>query len=120
MKLKTTEIKVDKEFEKFGAKPRIFHFRDNTPFGTITIATKNTNWNWNDILTIIRECGRNSYDYYLYFHATHLMHELATQKIYGVAICDKRSQFYRQKGRVIAKGRLLKHMKRERQNDNKM
>jgi hypothetical protein len=31
--------------------------------------------------------------------------------IYGVTICDRRDTFNRQRGRIIAKGRLLKHLK---------
>jgi hypothetical protein len=44
--------------------------------------------------------------------ASYLLRNLAHNRhIYGVAICDRRDQFNRQRGRIIAKGRLLKHLK---------
>ena len=115
---KELEEELDKAFEEMGVRPRIFHFREGIPFAAITVATENANWSWKDMIGIIRECGRNSYDHYLYLHATHLMHELAIQNVYGVAICDKRDQFSRQEGRNWAKRRLLRHLKKVRGNKN--
>lgn len=43
--------------------------------------------------------------------ATWMMKELNEMGYYGVAICDSRDNFSRERGRVIAKGRLLKHLR---------
>ncbi len=46
--------------------------------------------------------------------ATRFIQGLKGTHIYGVAICDKRDQFNRQRGRIIAKGRLLSHLQDSR------
>lgn len=107
-----TEIKLDKEFEKIGVKPRIYYFVGMYPFGTVTVATDNPEHTWKDIMTyigngigggIVNEFGR----------ATRLLHTLQDSYcLYGVAICNIRDQFNRKQGRIIAKGRLLKSLKR--------
>lgn len=109
-----TEKKLDEEFERIGVKPNVYHFRDiyledTFRFTAITVAAM-ANCKKNNIINDINACGRP--DFYLHNHASHLLRGL-TARSYGVAICDKRDQFNRQRGRIIAKGRLLKHLKKE-------
>lgn len=106
-----TEIKLDKEFEKVGIKPRIYHFRDvGHQFIAITIATT---MSYEITKTAIEESLEDVY-FYTVSPATTLLEILQEEwDVFGVAICDKRDQFNRQRGRIIAKGRLLKHLKGE-------
>ena len=107
------ENKIDEELAKINVRPRIFHYtKDVAPFTAVTIAeTEGGTWTEiNDILRInlcyICELPYNK--------ATNLRVGLERYAIFGVAICDKRDQFNRQRGRVIAKGRLLKYLKKEK------
>jgi hypothetical protein len=43
--------------------------------------------------------------------ATCLIETAQDEGMYGIALCDIRDTFNRQRGRIIAKGRLLKHLK---------
>ena len=107
---KELEEELDKEFERLGIKPRVYHFRDVAPFNAITVVTDNI-WNWNDIAAYIHDCNRPCTKYQ-YNHATCLLHNLVSCDIYGVAICDSRDQFSYQEGRNWAKRRLLRHLKK--------
>lgn len=107
-KRKSGEKELDKEFEKMGVKPRVYHFKDIRRFGCVTIATEDTRYDWNDLVSFIwkytDETGFNP--------ATNLLERLRAHKnIYGVAICDKRDQFNRREGRTKAKGKLLGYLK---------
>jgi hypothetical protein len=86
------EQKLDAELEqRLRVNIRIYHFRkDVGPYTSITIVTNSvTSKNrMREILMILRKL-----------------------EIYGVSICDRRDTFNRQRGRIIAKGRLLKHFK---------
>ena len=117
MKTKT-EKKLDEEFETLGVKPRIYHFgsHNNTPlaiFTNITIALDPHKLflSWTEMHRILRDVID---DVWLFNtnRATKMIYKLASHEIYGVAICDRRDQFNRQRGRIIAKGRLLKHLKK--------
>ena len=110
---------MDTEFEKMGVRPHVYHFtHDVEPFGAITIV--------DDCEVPVggskraRSSNRRAIDNvfereYLWMQkccpATRFIQGLKLSHIYGVAICDKRDQFNRQRGRIIAKGRLLKHLK---------
>ena len=112
-----TEIKSDKEFEKLGVRPRVYHFTDGiTPFTAITtaIAPKPPHRvrTWNEIEIIVKFDIEYTTTHFRYDHASELIRRLKRHDIKGVAICDKRDQFNRQRGRIIAKGRLLKHLKK--------
>ena len=104
------EKKLDEEFEKLGIRPRIYHFRDIPLFNAVTIAIPN-NRTYEDIKNIILKTRRPGF--YVRQHAEYLLSHLGfLPDIHGVAICDIRDQFNRQRGRIIAKGRLLKHLKK--------
>lgn len=114
-----TEIKLDKEFERLKVKPHIYHFTKGVaPFVAITIAEDyqpaGSKRGWNSTRGAIDNVFKREY---LWMQkccpATRFIQGLALMHIYGVAVCDKRDQFNRQRGRIIAKGRLLKHLKEE-------
>ena len=105
------ERELDEEFEKFGIRPQIYHFRDIPLFNAVTVATPDTR-TWGDIANIILKLKRPESS--LFTAAEYLRWGLSYHlKAYGVAICDRRDPFNRKLGRIIAKGRLLKHLKKE-------
>jgi len=112
------EIDLDKEFDKLGIKLRIFHYvEDVIPFHAISIVTQNKE-SWEDVrrtLDILfhRERIDRNIDVFILNPATRLLRTLRLMDIHGVSICDKRDYFNRQRGRIIAKGRLLKHLKKK-------
>ena len=62
---------------------------------------------WDDIMGIY-----SSYiDYPVGRVATAIRNRLKVKGIHGVAICNYRDQYNKARGRVIAKGRLLKHLR---------
>ena len=131
------EIKLDEEFERLGIKPRIYHFTERVvSFNAITIVTQ-FDITWDRMWELVKESVLGKRKQYsektigeeeekptlhkadqsdttsIFNRATRLLQNLAAISFYGVAICDKRDQFNRQRGRIIAKGRLLKHLKGE-------
>jgi hypothetical protein len=110
-----TEIKLDKEFENLGIKPRVYHFTDIPLFNAVTVAIDNRKQasinSWEGVADYMRDCriivGRE------HNRATRFLEKMRRENFYGVAICDKRDQFNRQRGRIIAKGRLLKQLRKE-------
>ena len=113
MSLKEDEKKVDAEFERIGVKPCIYHFtRYMGPFGAITVVDQLHSWaDVRKVIDMERENQLRAVQ--IYDNASSMLYSLRERKIYGVAICDQRDNFDRRKGRVIAKGRLLKHLKEE-------
>ena len=106
-----TEKKLDEEFEKLGIKTRVYHFMDIPLFNAVTIVICD-NRSYGDIKSIVLKSRQPLY--YLRQHAEYLLSHLGyLPDIHGVAICDIRDQFNRTRGRIIAKGRLLKHLKKE-------
>jgi hypothetical protein len=104
------EQKLDAEFKRMNVKPFIHHFIDTVPFSAITIVSFHSSWK--EIAKYIHEECKPPLVYIN--QASYLLRNLAHNRhIYGVAICDRRDQFNRQRGRIIAKGRLLKHLKEE-------
>lgn len=102
-----TEQKLDAEFERMGVRPRIYHFASFTPlFNAITIVDINVSskMSMQENLTSIFACE-------ILWRAGRILSASRRRGIYGIAICDRRDQFNRQRGRTIAKGRLLKHLK---------
>lgn len=105
------EQKLDAEFKRMGVQPGVFHFLDHVSvFTAITIVDEISIWG------STRARLNTRLDRYFMegekTPATYLIKSLRDiDGIYGVAICDKRDQFNRQRGRIIAKGRLLKHLK---------
>ena len=112
-KKKKDEQKVDADLKQIGISPRIYHFvKDVGPFSAVTIAE--------DVLTW--EGARRELDKVLKYHiskclhnpAPLLMEKLRKKGIYGVAVGYKYDSLNRALGRTIAKGRLLKHIRRTR------
>lgn len=117
-----TEINLDKEFEKLGIRPRVYHFVENVyPYRAITVAMDSRELNTPLLWELVWIRVNSAIGYvavYNYNRTTELIKRLKAEDIYGVAICDIKDQFNRRRGRIIAKGRLLKHLKKK--NDNKM
>jgi len=114
MKKKDERI-ADLGLKQIGVTPLIYHFESQVePFTAITVADDILHWSsvrhsLNFILPTILPTVTHE-------KATRLRLELAQLRdIYGVSICDGRDQFNRQRGRTIAKGRLLKHLKGARE-----
>jgi len=111
--MKELEKKLDAEFERLGVKPFIVHIRDDQmpfmSFNAITIALDYPGVQYQVLFEqVINACVLTES---ATTPATSLLRYFRARKIYGVAICDPRDTFSRLKGRVIAKGRLLKWLK---------
>jgi len=112
------EKQLDIEFEKMGVKPHVYHFTSNvSPFNAVTIVDDKiplggNKGAWSNIRGAIDNVFKREY---LWMQkccpATRFIQGLKLSHIYGVAICDARDQFNRQRGRIIGKERLLKHLK---------
>ena len=106
------EQKLDREFELMNVKPRVYHFLEEIiPFSAITICdVSGRSWQgMRQVLDISLTHELPSWKYY--FPAIRVLIALHAREIYGVALCDYHDAFNRQRGRIIAKGRLLKHLK---------
>jgi len=102
------EQKLDDAFKEMDVKPYIFHFFDVTPFNAVTIASFHSSFR--EIMGFIEDAV--DLPLLMFNPASYLItHLQGTHRIFGIAICDTRDLFNRQRGRIIAKGRLLKHLK---------
>ena len=104
------EQKLNAALEELGIEARVYHYlKDVEPFTAVTIVEDRLTW-----AGIRRELDKYFHHpkraEWLFLSATHLLVQLRRGGVYGVAICDKRDQFSRPRGRRIAKGRLLKHL----------
>lgn len=122
---KTLERKVDKELADLGVKPYVYHIRAYGEgsqqkllrlFNQITIVdTKKMAMI--DVEYIVGELIEELKKKLRMFArsdlhpATWMMRELQAFDYYGIAICDRRDNFSRKRGRIIAKGRLLKYLR---------
>jgi len=105
------EQNIDAQFEQMALDVHIFHiFNLEMPFNAITIADESIN-SWERASELIDIVLTRTKRGYTKTPATRFLKCARDGNIYGVAICDKRDQFNRQRGRIIAKGRLLKHLK---------
>lgn len=105
------EQKLDAEFERMEIKPKVFHFVNSIIQSVaITIVDERLTW-LGAQREIVKAHSDGASQHLFFFPATRLLDTLRKRDIYGVAICDKRDNFNRQRGRIIAKGRLLKHLK---------
>ena len=106
------EQKLDAEFEKRGVIPHIYHFTGENvePYRAITVALKEPQRYEVVQDGVIGLVGRSlcRHPRYRVAFLLRYMHGMA-----GIAICNRRDNFDRRKGRVIAKGRLLKHLKED-------
>lgn len=127
MSLKEDEKKLDTEFERMGLAIFTYHFtKDVDPFRAITIATINQ-----EISILGGAVKLYSMDGYkgqidaarANIHVGNHGNETSAQYMLnyfnsaenGVAVCSMKDNFDRRKGRVIAKGRLLKHLKEQQE-----
>ena len=107
------EARLDREFESMNIRPHIHHIKliNDAYFNVVTIAAPHQ-ISYDDaveqLATIVGDCceaRRTDYGRFLID---------AFNKIgWGVALCHHSDQFSRKRGRIIAKGRLLKWMSRE-------
>lgn len=72
-----------------------------------------SNWpSWREIAIIVTFDIEYVITHQKFDHACELLRRLAKHDVKGVAICDMRDQFSRHRGRIIAKGRLLKSLEK--------
>jgi len=109
------ERALDTEFERMGVKPYIYHFTKKVyPFSAITIA--HTFWRKIVLMYILDDIFmQNSLWMRGCSPATQMFRELASKKIYGVAICDKTDAHNKTYARTKAKGRLMQYLLKEQQ-----
>lgn len=118
------EQKIDKELENLGIHVWVYHIRAYGEgsqrrilgsFNSITIADvqhKLTSDIERDVGEAIENLIRERMMHGVDIHpATFVMKVLREFGYYGIAICDRRDNFSRKRGRIIAKGRLLKHLR---------
>ena len=117
MKKKDEKI-ADSGLKRLGITPRIYHFETRVkPFTAITIAVELLSWT--SLRAALDDINMNILPFLPHEKATQLREALARRGIHGVSICDSRDEFNRQRGRTIAKGRLLKQLKQEEAKNGK-
>jgi len=118
------ETRIDKELAELGVKPYVYYIRAYGEgfqrrilgsFNAITIVDTQ----YQKTAQVERDVG-GAMDGLANSRMTHgdnispatwVMAYLHKMGYHGVAICDRRDYFSRKRGRIIAKGRLLKHLK---------
>ena len=104
------EQKLDREFENMGVKPSIYHIRqDVLPFAGVTVVMANSKYDYSVVKLTVQSAIRP----YQYGCAGSLKTDSERLGIPGIAICDHRDQYNNRLGRTIAKGRLLKALKKK-------
>ena len=108
------EARLDREFERRYMRPWVYYVFDMPMFvpmfKCVTIVTQtrqDARKLDKDVWKIAMRCDGEDRP------AKKLRAHLAKSGFYGIAICDIRDVFSRKRGRVIAKGRLLKHIQYE-------
>lgn len=106
------EDHIDKEFEEMDTNPWVYHVKTLEYFGGITVVDDSRH-DTDDINSMVYEIEHECNDDASTISApsTWMRTQLAKRGFYGIAICDWRDTFSRKRGRVISKGRLLKHLK---------
>jgi hypothetical protein len=107
---KNDERKADLGLKQLGVTPRIYHIREHMwPFAGVTIVTADQEGSFSAVKTMVqKEISMHTLN-----KATKTKKNLNDLGIYGVAICDVHDEYNKKRGRTIAKGRLLKHLKQE-------
>ena len=105
------EQELDFALNQLKVTPRVYHFYDVKPFTAVTIVEDILMWNGTRREMDKCSCDLTRVGGAFFSPATHLREMLKRKGIYGIAICDRRDRFNRQRGRIIAKGRFLKHLK---------
>jgi hypothetical protein len=108
---KKDERKADLGLKQLGVTLRIYHIRQYIwPFAGVTIVTADREGSFSAVKSMVqKEISMHTLN-----KATKTKKDLNDLGIFGVAICDARDQYNKKRGRTIAKGRLLKHLKQER------
>lgn len=108
---KKDEIQADKRLKELSVTPRIYHFeKDIGPFTAISIADDRLTWA--GARRVLNHALLHMEQVPTLTPATQLINRLREHDdIFGLAVCDRRDQLNRQRGRTIAKGRLAKHLK---------
>jgi len=110
----TQEEYLNAEFGLLGVEPHITHVKlsEDAYYTVVTIATP-YHVEYKEVAkrlaVSLTDCclkGRNDYGSYLI--------DVFTEHRCGVALCHHLDQFNRKRGRIIAKGRLLKALRKER------
>ena len=110
------EDRIDKELERMNVSTRLYHITDVVGMArAITIAVDGS-WKGIDVpalvLQVVEYC-RNQNDLLGFRFFPRLTAQLHAEGLSGISICDRRDAFSRKRGRIIAKGRLLKHLKED-------
>ena len=118
------EQKIDKELAEIDVVPYVYHIRSYgngsqrkviRGFNGITIVDiqhHKISEIGTDVGQAIESLANARMEYGAKIHsAKWVMTELHGLGYHGVAICDHRDDFSRKRGRIIAKGRLLKYLK---------
>jgi len=107
------ENRLDAEFKARGIKPYIYHITKDTIYftGFTIVHDKRMTLSALDHLLSKVYAREELWELYPITPATRLLTGLREQGIYGVAICNERDQYSKKRGRIIAKGRLLKHLR---------
>ena len=112
---------LDEEFRLLGVEPYIYHIQpiEPLPHGAVravtiaSVAAINVEAVRGDLTSIEMlywRLGRRRSQSI----ASFMKQQLEGDGYAGIAICDYRDQFSRKRGRIIAKGRLLKALRKER------
>ena len=107
---KKNEREADLGLKQLRVTPRIYPIRQCIwPFAGVTIVTADRVGSFSAVKTMVQKK--------ILMHtlnkATKTKKNLNDLGIFGVAICDVRHQCNKKRGRTIAKGRLLKHLKQQ-------
>ena len=116
-----TERRVDAELERIGVRPYVYHIMDTgeacdfrMPFEAITIALPERE-PYEKVVEIVDRAIARAFCFtsclYNIGVASQTLNAFRSEGVPGVAICDPRDNFSRARGRIIAKGRLLKQLK---------
>ena len=116
------EARLNREFEAMDVKVYVYHIRDRVKmFDGITITTeiKQDAAALSQMITALdMKCNISSMlTDQVKTPATWMRKELAKRGFYGIALCDRRDRFSRKRGRIIAKGRLLKTLRHQEEQD---
>ena len=107
------EEKLDAELKLRDVPYQVHHFiREYRPFTAITIVDAiRDRKNVTMILDFFTHNMDTDANDMLFTASNYISTSLRKNHIYGYAFCSLQDQFNRQRGRIIAKGRLLKHLK---------
>ena len=104
------EKRLDRELEDMGVQTRTYHLKEMWPFAGVTIVTADREGSFR----AVKEMVQKAISMHTLNKATKTKKDLNDLGIFGVAICDVRDQYSKKRGRIIAKGRLLKELKRQK------